>query len=82
MADFERILERQLRNLELDFNELPVDLKKWQDFVEKVNTTYIDQKYACYLAERSRDVSSREMQNQYQTMKKEFEEKIRILTNN
>ena len=77
MADFERILKRQLRNLELDFSQLPTDLKKWQNFVEKVNTTYIDQKHACYLLERSLDVSSREMQDLYQTIKEESEEKIR-----
>lgn len=77
MSQFERLLKRQLRNLELKHDELPTDLKKWQDFVDKVNSTYIDQKHACYLLERSLDVSSREMQDLYQTIKDESEQKIR-----
>ena len=77
MSEFERLLKRQLRNLKLDATRLPNDLAAWQCFVEKINNTYIDQKHSCYLLERSLDVSSREMQDLYQTIQEESEDKIR-----
>lgn len=64
-----KLLERQLRLLGLSQEELPNSLENWQNFLSKINKVYSDNDQDRYLLERSLDMSSREMQKRWQTVK-------------
>lgn len=66
-----KLLEKQLRALGLDATRLPADLEAWQKFVDKIDRTYGDHQQEIYLLERSLEISSREMQEQWQTIEAE-----------
>src|SRR5690242_6118290 len=61
--EFHKILQRQLIRTHLNNNVLPEDVKKWQEFLDRVNKTYLTTDQERYLLERSLNISSREMQD-------------------
>ena len=56
-----RVLNRQLRRVGLSFDQMPVDLNQWQDFLKSIEEAYLQDDQGRYLLERSLDISSKEM---------------------
>ncbi|QDP72681.1 PAS domain S-box protein [Legionella israelensis] len=59
--DIHKLLKRQMKNLELNFDTRPENNEKWHEFIARVNKAYIDADQEHYLNERSIDISSREL---------------------
>lgn len=59
--DTNKLLKRQLKNLQLDGESRPESNEKWREFLARVNKAYIDADQEHYLNERSIDISSREL---------------------
>jgi len=55
-----KLLIRQLHRLALTENIVP-DNKKWQEFLNRINKTYLDSDQERYLSERSTVIASREL---------------------
>ncbi|MGH1541098.1 MAG: ATP-binding protein [Arenicella sp.] len=75
MDDYERVLLRQLKRLNLRQDE-PPDLEAWQLFLGRVNTVYAEKGHSMYLLERSLEISSREMRELNEKIIQESEKKI------
>lgn len=54
--------------LSLEYDQLPQQLKVWQDFLTRVSKVYSDNDQERYLMERSLEISSREMQERWQAL--------------
>ncbi len=63
------LLNRQLKRIGADKENLP-PLEKWQDFLQRINRTYIESDQERYLLERSLMISSEEMQETYAQLQK------------
>jgi len=59
--DFHKALQRQLNRFNLSKDALPNDINKWQDFLIKINQSYLNTDQERYLLERSMEISSGEM---------------------
>lgn len=59
--EIHKLLIRQLNRAELNIDELPSNLEKWQEFLSRINKTYQENDQDRYLLDRSMDISSREM---------------------
>ncbi|CAA6827602.1 MAG: Histidine kinase [uncultured Thiotrichaceae bacterium] len=75
----ERSLTRQLKSVNLHFDEVPPDLEQWQAFLNSVNSAYVGNKETRYILERSLDESSQEMSKLYEDLKQETEQRIKAL---
>lgn len=64
-----KLLERQLKILGLDPGSLPKSLEAWQNFLSRIDKVYADSDQDRYLLERSLDMSSKEMQKRWQSVK-------------
>lgn len=63
------LLQRQLKNLGLVPDSLPTDLGSWQEFLSRVDKVYKSGDQERYLLERSLQISSKEMQDRWQSLK-------------
>jgi PAS domain S-box-containing protein len=70
-----RLAKRQLKNLKLD-PETPPSLEVWQQFLERVSQTYLEAERDKYLLERSLTISSREMQDLYENLRRSSETQL------
>ncbi len=70
-----RLLARQLRKLQLDRNGAPSDAQ-WHEFLARVERSYTEADQDRYLLERSLAISSREMQDLYDGLKRASETQI------
>ncbi|KTD13282.1 sensor histidine kinase [Legionella jamestowniensis] len=59
--ELHKLLLRQLNRAQIEVDNLPSDLKQWQEFISRVNKTYQETDQERYLLERSMNISSREM---------------------
>ncbi|KTD20836.1 hypothetical protein [Legionella israelensis] len=59
--DIHKLLKRQMKNLQLNFDIRPENNEKWHEFISRVNKAYIDADQEHYLNERSIDISSKEL---------------------
>jgi signal transduction histidine kinase len=62
-SELHKGLYRQLVRVNLSEDSLPTDIKKWRDFLDRINRSYHDADQERYLLERSMEISSREMQD-------------------
>ncbi|MBS1797505.1 MAG: EAL domain-containing protein [Acidobacteria bacterium] len=63
------LLNRLLKKSGIDITTPPT-VEKWQDFLQRVNRTYIEADQERYLLERSLAISSEEMQETYERLRK------------
>lgn len=63
------LLNRQLKRAKLDKDTVPT-LDAWQDFLQRINRTYIEADQERYLLERSLTISSDEMQVTYEQLRR------------
>jgi PAS domain S-box-containing protein len=70
-----RLVERQLKKLGLD-EATPPTAEGWQQFLERVSQSYIEADRERYLLERSLTVSSREMQELYESLQQSSEMRL------
>jgi PAS domain-containing protein len=63
------LLTRQLRKIDLN-KDTPPPLEQWQKFLERVNNVYTDNDQERYLIERSLMLSSKEMQEIHDQLRK------------
>src|SRR5580658_9889958 len=59
--ELHKLLSRQLNRLDLNSDNVPPNLQKWQEFLTRINNTYLEADQERYLNERSVDISSREL---------------------
>ncbi len=59
--ELHNLLARQMNRLEVSYDTVPDDLKKWQELIEKVSKAYVEADQERYLIERSMELSSREL---------------------
>ncbi len=69
-------LERQLKKLEMTVKDLPECPERWQHFLERISRAYTDSDEDRYLLERSLTISSREMQELYETIRRSSESRV------
>ena len=72
-----RLLQRQLKKLNLDENT-PPDLLIWQEVLARIERTYKEADQDRYLLERSLAISSEEMQELYNNLKQVSETQIAL----
>lgn len=75
----ERSLVRQLKHAGLSLDQIPTNLNNWQTFLVSVNRSFIGNKDARYLLEKSLDQSSHELRDLYDNLKEESEQRIKAL---
>ena len=63
------LLQRQLKKCKLDENTSPSG-EKWKSFLERVSRSYTESDHEKYLLERSLTISSQEMQEIYEQLRK------------
>lgn len=63
------LLNRQLKRIGLEKDEAP-SIEKWQEFLQRINRTYIEADQERYLIERSLAISSQEMQETFEQLRK------------
>ncbi len=63
------LLNRQLKKIGADKNIMP-SIEKWEDFLQRINRTYIESDQERYLLERSLMISSEEMQETHARLQK------------
>lgn len=63
------LLNRQLKKIKGD-KDTPPALAEWQDFLQRINRTYIEADQERYLLERSLAISSQEMQTTYEQLRR------------
>lgn len=56
-----KLLERQLKKCNLTTESTPIDSLAWQNFLDKVNKSYMSSDQDRYLLERSMEISSKEL---------------------
>lgn len=59
--EIHKLLGRQLTKAQLQTEQLPENLEKWQEFITRINKSYQEADQERYLLERSMEISSREM---------------------
>jgi len=64
-----KLLERQLETLGLNPHSPPHDLEDWQKFLDRITKAYSAHEQDRYLLERSLEISSKEMQKRWQSLK-------------
>lgn len=69
MKMFHSLLNRQLKKIGANKDLLP-STEKWQDFLERITRAYTDADHERYLLERSLNISSQEMQEVYEKLRK------------
>lgn len=75
----ERSLVRQLKHSGLSLEQTPTNLNDWQKFLVAINRSFIGNKDARYLLEKSLDQSSHELRVLYDNLKEESEQRIKAL---
>jgi len=70
------VLSRQLARLALDASRPPPDAEAWWGLIEHVNHVYQQADHERYLLERSLSVSSREMQELYESLRQSSETRL------
>lgn len=75
----ERSLKRQLKSANVSLDKIPATLEQWQSFVNSINISYIGNKETRYILERSLDESSTEMNQLYEDLKQETEQRVKAL---
>jgi diguanylate cyclase (GGDEF)-like protein/PAS domain S-box-containing protein len=63
------LLNRQLKRIGADKETLP-SIEKWEDFLQRIERAYTDAEQERYLLERSLMISSQEMQELYEQLRK------------
>lgn len=63
------LLNRQLKRIGADEDKLPT-AEKWQDFLQRINRAYVESDQERYLMERSLKISSEEMQEIYEQLRR------------
>lgn len=61
--EIHKLLLRQLNRAQLKIDQLPNSLQTWNEFIEHINQTYLENDQHRYLLERSMKISSWEMEN-------------------
>ena len=69
-------LERQLKKLGMTASDLPVEAGGWEQFLERISRAYTEADEDRYLLERSLTISSKEMQELYETVRKSSESRV------
>jgi signal transduction histidine kinase/DNA-binding response OmpR family regulator len=75
----ERNLRRQLKKAKLSTEDMPQNKEQWQAFIDTLNSSYVSNKDARYLLEKSLDESSREMAQLNKELKEEAERRINAI---
>ena len=77
-----RLLKRQIERLGLNPAAAP-NVPLWKQFLDRINATYVQSDEARHLSERSMDLSSREMHELHERIRKsneQLEERVRERT--
>lgn len=67
------LLQRQLKRLGLDPERCPIDVDGWRALLERVSQSYVEGDQGRTLLEQSLDVTSREMQDLYEELRRSSE---------
>lgn len=59
--EIHKLLQRQLNRTQISAGKLPDSITKWEEFISRINKTYLEADQERYLLDRSIDISSREM---------------------
>jgi len=73
-----RLLERQLKKLNLGAESVPSDPKEWQRLLERISQSYTEADQDRYLLERSLSISSREMRDLNESLRQSSETRIAV----
>lgn len=76
---YHRLLQRQLKRLNLEEGEYPSVPDQWDRLLDIVNCTYIDTDNDRYTLERALEVSSEEMEELYEQQKFSYEARIHAI---
>ncbi|MCA9717125.1 MAG: response regulator [Myxococcales bacterium] len=75
-SDLHRVLKRQLRRVGVRDPATPPSAESWADLLTRISRTYAGNEEDRYLLERSLDISSHEMQELYEQLRRASESRI------